>query len=210
MKYYRGVLLVLALVVLSGCSLKSTPESASTTSNDFTSQQGKTVTAKTAENLAKAKVQAGAWKPDAVFTGYNFKVPANLNPKSLTETFVFGSVADPDNWWTYSIDTDGKNIRAVVPKGDFLGKDLQPIQESYWKKSYVDALIMADDNGGSVYKAKYPEAETIITLAQIQPKNWLWYIVEYRSATNNKKIRVNAYDGKIYDDNGNLVSSQSK
>lgn len=211
MKYLRGVLICLALIIMAGCSLNSSStSSSSSTTNDFLSQKSTTVAAKTLENLNKAKTQAVIWKPDAIPVGYNFKVPANLNPKSLTETFVFGSAQDNDNWWTYSIDTDGKTIRAIIPKDDFLGKDLQPIQENYWLKSYVETLKMADENGGLDYKAKYPEAEVTLTLAQIQPKNWLWYIVEYRSATNSKKIRVSAYDGKIYDDQGNLVTSSSK
>lgn len=207
-KYTIVAVLALMVLVFSGCSLDPSATTAPTKTSTITTKDSTTAIAKTKEKLAQAKAQAVAWKANAILAGYNFKVPTDGDIANLTETFVFGSPDDPTNWWTYSVSSDGKVIRAVIPKEDFLGKDLQPIGEKYWVKSYVEAITAADNNGGLDYRAKYPGAEVSVTLAQILPKNWTWYIVEYRSAENSKKIRVNAYDGKIYDDNGNVVSSQ--
>ncbi|AKM82432.1 TPA: hypothetical protein DD449_05065 [Candidatus Berkelbacteria bacterium] len=195
------------LFFTAGCgTAKDNTVSTTTSGNDFTNQDTKTVTTNTQTNLAKAKVAANAWKSDAYFAGLNFRVPGDLNPLSLSMTYIFGSNEDKDNWFTYSIDAQNKFVRAAIPKADFLGTDLQPIQEQYWKKSYVDILRTADDNGGTAYKAQHPEAQTTVTLSQSAPKNWTWYVVEYRGATDAQKIRISANDGLIYNDSGILVS----
>lgn len=201
----KFVLLALFLVLGMGASCKSSNTAVTPTANDFTNQKSTAVTSQTKTDLDKARVAAAGWKSDATWVALNFKEPADMNPKNLTQTFVFGSATDIDNWFTYSIDTNGKFVRAVIPKSDFLGSALQPIGEQYWKISYIEALQTADTNGGNAYKAKYPETETTITLNQTEPKNWVWYIIEYRSAIGNQKIRISANDGKIYNDQGNLV-----
>lgn len=184
----------------------STTINTTTSGNDFTNQDSTTTTTQTKANLARAQIAASAWKNDAQFTALNFKVPGDLNPASLSETFVFGSVQDTDNWFTYSIDPTGKFVRAVIPKADFLGSSLQPISQQYWKKSYVDILRTADDNGGTAYIAQHPETQVTVTLEQSQPKNWVWYIVEYNSSAQAQKILINANDGLIYNDSGALVT----
>lgn len=203
MKYIRFLLVFLTVSLMAGCSFGGSKNTNTTTSlNNLTSQDSLQVTTKTKANLEKAKIAAHLWKPDATFVGYNFIVPPNLNPESLVETFVFGSAGDIENWWSYSIDFEGKPIRAVIPKSDYLGKDLSPIQDQFWKISYSEALKISDDNGGFSYMSEYPEAIEIVTLSQGAPNNWLWYVIEFKSSAGNKKIRISANDGKVYNDQG--------
>lgn len=207
-KTLKVILLVLLIGLASGCSLKKSSTSETSTApavSDFVNQDSKTVMAKTQENLSKAKNESTAWEKDAVFVGYNFKVPQDLDPKSLTETFVFGSSSEENFWWTYSIDSQGKSVRALVAKEDYLGKDLQPIQEQFWKKSYIDVLKTAESNGGLTFRSQNPEAEITLVLSQSAPNNWLWYVIEYRGATTSQKIRISANDGKVYNEQGTLI-----
>ncbi len=207
-KTLKVILLVLLIGFASGCSLKKSSTTETSTApavSDFVNQESIAVMAKTQENLAKAKTEATNWKKDAVFVGYNFKVPPDLDPKSLTETFVFGTSSEENYWWTYSIDSQGKVVRAMILKEDYLGKDLQPIQEQYWKKSYVEAIKTAESNGGLTFRSQNPEAEITLVLSQTAPNNWLWYVIEYRGVTSSQKIRISANDGKVYNEQGTLI-----
>jgi len=208
LKLMKIILVVSLLGLASGCSLKkssSTETSTAPAVSDFVNQDSKTVMAKTQENLSKAKTESTAWEKDASFVGYNFKVPQDLDPKSLTETFVFGTSTEENFWWTYSIDSQGKIVRAMVLKEDYLGKDLQPIQESFWKKSYVEIIKTAESNGGLTFRSQNPEAEITLILSQTAPNDWLWYVIEYRGATTSQKIRISANDGKVYNEQGTLI-----
>ena len=200
----------------SGCSLKksastaqNSPTTAAASANDFINQDNATVQAKTLADLAKAKAAASAWKSDAAFTAYNFKVPQDFSLANLEQTFVFGSQEEADYWWTYTLDSQNKVVRAIVYKDDYLGKNLQPINEQFWKISYPQALQIAETSGGLAFRSENPEAMVALTLEQTQPKDWLWYIIVYQASKNSKTIRISALDGKIYDDNGNLVTTSA-
>jgi len=210
LRFLKVLLFSLIIIIFgSGCILKKTDTTTTAPSTTgITDQDGKKVLEKAKDNLSKAKTAATAWKPDATFVAYNFKVPDDMNPKSLVETFAFGSAQEPDYWWAYSIAAEGNPVRIIVPKTDYLGQDLQPIQEQYWKISYVETLKTAEDNVGIEFRSQHPEADITLTLSQTLPKNWLWYTIEYRGAGNaTKLIRINANDGKIYDDQGTLQGS---
>lgn len=203
----RVIILALILVTLAGCSLtkQGATTNNSTATNDFTDQDSAAVIATTKANLAKAQTAATSAHADASWIALNFKVPADLNPQSLTQTFVFGASSDPNNWFTDSIDVSGKSIRAIIPKSDFLGTDLQTIDQQYWKVGYVDALQTAYSNGGNAFMAQHPEAQITLTLSQGAPNSWLWYTITFQGSSGAQKIRISAFDGKIYDDQGNLV-----
>lgn len=206
-KFGKIFLIVFLLITASGCSLKKSANSTAVTpANQLTDQDNQAVLTKSQANLAKAKLEATAWEEDATFVGYNFTVPTDSDPKSLIETFVFGSKNAENLWWTSSINSNGKATRALVYKDDFLGKDLQPISEQFWKTAYPNVLKTAEINGGITFKSANPGAIITITMSQIEPRNWLWYIVSYKGTSTEKNIRISANDGKIYDAQGNLVS----
>ena len=159
-------------------------------------------------NLAQAKEAAKGWKNNAQFTAIVLKITPETKTDNLTETFVFGSPDDSQNWWTYSITpTTDKVVRSLTPKEDYLGTNFQPIQETYLKISYIEALNSAETDQGVVFRANNPNYQIGLVLGQTAPKNWLWWQVEYQSADSFQKILVNASDGQIYDENGNPISS---
>ncbi len=205
MKSFKFLAVLVITTLMAGCSFSASGSdnfSSTPALNGLTGQDSKEVMTKTLANLAKTKILAASWQDDAVFTAYNFNVPANLSPNSVVETFIFGSAKDADNWWTCSVDSKGKTLRAIIPKDDYLGSNLSPISEQYLKISYSEALKTADDKGGIVFKSQYPDNSEVLTMTQSAPNNWLWYVIEFKSTDKNQKIRISANDGNIYDDNG--------
>jgi len=208
------IILVAALALFtSGCSLKqkATPTTTNTSAAipPFLSQTNDTVQTRTSNNLAIAKAKAAEWKNDAVLTAYNVKVPADLTSIDPEETFIFGSTQDTFNWWTISISADGSFIRALIPRQDYLGNELQPITQTAWQKTYLEALNTAEANGGLTFRAQNPEAQISLILEQAQPNNFLWWVVTYQGANNSLKVRISARDGGIYDDFGSPISGIS-
>jgi len=177
--------------------------------SQFFNQTSQAVNRAVAQKLATAKVKAKEWKSDAVFMAYSLKVPSDLTAQVATETFSFGSISEGNSWWTISFAPNGNLVRAIMPKTDFLGVNIKPIQENLWQKNYVDALETAEENGGLKFRSQNPDAEISLVLEQALPKNWLWWIVEYRGSNSNLKIRINAFDGRIYDEKGNVIQTNS-
>lgn len=143
------------------------------------------------KDLADKKVKD--WKADAVLYQVAVKLPPNLSVGQITEVLTYGSPTDAYNWWTMTIsEKTGKSIRAIIPKEDFLGTTLQPVPTKFWQINAIEALQLADVNGGAAFRLKHPDAQVTINLAVSQPKNFLWYSVEYETATAEPlKILVN-------------------
>lgn len=202
-------LLCLVTVFFTGCTTKKTNKTASQTPA-FLRQDSQAVTGQTTSNLNLAKTKAKAWKADAYLAAYNLKIPQSLASTEAAETFVFGSPSDQTNWWTISLDKKGGYIRASIPKEDYLGQNLQPIDEKAWVKNYIEALQIAEKSGGSDFRTKNPESEISMVLAQTTPNNWLWWKLDYQAATTNMTILVSARDGQAYNESGTLINSSSK
>lgn len=159
-------------------------------------------------NLAKSKAQD--WKSDAVLVNLTVKLPKNLAANQATETYVFGSATDSLNWFSFSIsEQSSKYIRAVIPKEDYLGTDIKPINFSYWKMNYVKAFQLAETNGGETFRADNQNSEVITTLANDEPRGWLWWKIEYKSADTGQNLirKINPNDGTVIDESGNPLST---
>ena len=156
--------------------------------------------------LAKNKVQE--WKTDAVLSAVNIKLPRDLTTNKAIETFVFGSAMDTANWWTFAIsESSGKFVRAIVPKEDYLSEVTKPINNQYWKINYLEALQIAEANGGKAFRENNKETQITLTLAHTQPKGWLWWLVEYKTPEGESlKVRINAFDKSVVDEKGNIVA----
>jgi len=170
----------------------------------FLDQDNQIISQRTDRNLAAAKIKAKAWKGNAFLVAYTLEAPIDRPSVTPSETFVFGSTDEPDNWWTISFSANDEFIRALIPKNDYLGQALQPIQESAWQKNYLEALNTAENVGGRQFRAENPEAQISILLTQSAPKDWLWWQIEYK-AKANLKIRVSALDGRVFDEQGQPV-----
>ncbi|EKD56598.1 MAG: hypothetical protein ACD_58C00138G0001 [uncultured bacterium] len=159
-------------------------------------------------NLAKSKAQD--WKSDAVLVNLTVKLPKNLATNQATETYVFGSAQDANNWFSFSIsESSSKYIRAVIPKEDYLGTDVKPVNSTYWKMNYLRAFQLAEANGGKTFRAANKNSEVVTTLGHGLPKGWLWWQMEYKSVDTGNKliIKVNPNDSTVIDENGNPLST---
>lgn len=203
---------ILILVILSfGCQTKESPTTntqAVSTNQDFFTQDSRSVSERTKANFEKAKTAALAWKNDAALFAYQIKIPYDFEPLSVIETFIFGSPAEAQYWYTYSINSEGKSIRSLVFKRDYIGENISPVQENFWNKSYIEAINIAEENGGEDFRTKNQNAQINMVLSQSQPKNWLWWVVIYQGSDSDLKVRISANDGKVYDENGNLITSK--
>lgn len=198
------ILLVFSSLLFLGC--KKNTESTAVPLTIISSDAAGTMTA-IRSNLDNAQVSAKIWQEDAQFVGLVLKISPEVTADNLTKTFVFGSPQDTTNWWTYSInEKESKIVRSQTPKEDFLGSDLQKINEDYLKTSYIDALKSAEAAGGENFRAKDANTQINIALVQTNPKGWLWWQIEYQSGSNLKlKVLINAADGKAYDENGEPI-----
>lgn len=199
-------------VVLIGISLTfigctKTTNAPAPTAVEILSIDSKLANDQLKEELSKAKESAKGWRENAQFIAILIKVTAEMKAEATTKTFVFGSGDDTNNWWTYSISGETGNIvRSLTPKEDFLGTNFAPIKEDYWQGSYIDALQIAENAGGTAFRANNLDSQINILLAQTDPKGWLWWQVEYIAGLERIKILVNPTDNKVYDENGELLT----
>lgn len=158
-------------------------------------------------NLELAKTKAKEWKNDAVLYAVNIKLPKDLGTNKAIETFVFGASSDALNWWTFAVsENSAKYVRAIVPKTDYLSTITKAIGMSYWKINYLEALKIADANGGKAFREKNADAQITLNLSQTEPKGWLWWIVDYESASGDTlKVIVNPTDQTVVDSQGNVI-----
>lgn len=225
MKYLEisfAFLIVLALS-LTGLSCSKTgtntqdtaspsPSASATATNvatsNLTNTDASTADSLMVQNYELARTKAASWKPDAVLVAVQVKLPLDLSVNKANETFIFGSASDTNNWWSFSVsEQSGKFVRAIIPKEDYLGTDIKPIQTKYWKMNYAKAFQLADAAGGSAFRNNNPDTQVTQTLRQMQPNGWLWWEVEYKSPTNKLILKVNPNDANIVDESGNPVSA---
>lgn len=207
----RPIVVVLVLVItllFSGCSLKKqdsvTIAADTEIVNAFNQGDPDQLNNSLKTNLKTALNYAKAWQKDAYFVGISLKLPANFQPSELENTFVFGSNQDIKNWWTYTTQSDGF-LRALIPKEDFLGNTLKEIDQSFWKKSYLDAVKIAEANGGVKFRSENSTPQILVLLRRGEPNDWLWWEIIYKSQNKESKYLISAENGNLYDDKGQPV-----
>lgn len=209
-----GLLLLLLLFTLTGlsCNLfkKKTTETTTTatTTPALLAAETSSIDSIFKANLEQAKTKAKDWKTDALLSAVNIKLPKSLETNKAIETFIFGSASDTANWWTFAIsENSGKFVRAIVPKEDYLSEVTKPIDTNYWKINYLEALQIAEANGGKTFREANQDVQITLTFGQTQPKGWLWWLAEYKTETGESlKVRINASDKSVVDESGNAVT----
>jgi len=167
-----------------------------------------TIDTVTKQNYNLAQVKAQEWQPDAVLVSFSIKFPQNLAVGQSDETFIFGSANDTKNWWSFSISEEtSRYIRAIIPKEDYLGVDIKPIDKKFWQLNYAQAFQLAELNGGQQFRQTNPNTSITATLHNTQPREWLWWVIEYKSGVNKYVIKVNPFDSQVVDESGNPLSA---
>lgn len=221
-----AVLLPTVLLVLTGCGLKQkpaetptdqtttdpttpTPDVSAPATDDLSTAAPADAQAGLDQNLTKAKAAAIAWQADATLHYASVDLPASLAPQSGNEVYVFGSAQDGTNWWTYSLSqSTGKFVRALIPKEDYLGTNLIPVNEKYWKMNYIEALQLADQNGGATFRSTNQGTRVTTFLSHREPKGWLWWTVEYKAPSGQLlTLLVNPNLGEVVDETGAAIST---
>lgn len=215
--------LVLALT-LTGCGLKKTDDSATSSTTDETTDATTDTVTSSADDLTTlspagfdteltshfnlATNAATAWQPDAVLTYVSVEVPASLAANQGSEVYVFGSASDTVNWWTYSLSqSTGKFVRAIIPKEDYLGPEIVPVNTAYWKMNYVEALQLAETNGGAGFRLTNPDSSVTLFLSQRAPRGWLWWTAEYSAPSGEQfTLLINPNLGEVVDEQGTEVA----
>ncbi|MBI4032792.1 hypothetical protein HY374_03750 [Candidatus Berkelbacteria bacterium] len=216
---------VLALT-LTGCGLKQSEDSAETdtttegtgtttdpststsTGTDLTTIAPASVETTLTTHLALATNAAKVWKANAELVYVSVEIPASLAQDSGNEVYVFGSPDDATNWWTYSLSqSTDKFVRAIIPKEDYLGADITPINTQYWKMNYVEAFQLAEANGGAAFRTTNPGSAATLYLSQRAPRGWLWWTAEYVAPSGEQfTLLINPNLGEVVDESGNEVA----
>ena len=159
-------------------------------------------------NLNLATNAAHAWHPDAVLVYASVEIPASLIPNAGNEVYVYGAASDLSNWWTYSVSEDtGKFVRAIIPREDYLGSLLDPVNTSYWKMNFVEAFQAAEKNGGGDFRTQNAGTRVTTFLSQRAPRGWLWWTVEYTAPSGEQfTLLVNPNQGEVVNENGDQLA----
>ncbi|MCA9388262.1 hypothetical protein KC644_00695 [Candidatus Berkelbacteria bacterium] len=158
-----------------------------------------------------AQFEALDWRADALLAYVSVELD-NLTPNAGKEVYVYGSAGDLDYWWTYNLDQQNPNstVRALIRREDFLGEELTPINLDFWKMNYVEALQIAEQNGGADFRSANPNTAVKLFLSHRQPRNWLWWTIEYQTITGQTfTLLVNPFRGEVVDEAGNEVSDST-
>jgi len=74
---------------------------------------------------------------------------------------------------------------------------LKPVNRSYWKINYISALQTAEKNGGLDFRSANDISEVKLTLKNADPKNWLYWFVNYTAKNNTKQLQIDASTGAV-------------
>jgi len=162
-------------------------------------------------NYEQAGIAAIAWNKDARLVMVSVKIPNDLSLDNSTDTYTYGSVNQPNYWWTYSLsESTGKTVRALVNKEDYLGTNVEPIPKSFWRTNYIEAFQIAENYGGKEFRQNNQNVSISLTLSVTEPKKWLWWLVEYKTPLGETlSVRINPNDQTIVDEAGEVVTTGS-
>lgn len=164
---------------------------------NLTNIDSSTVNENITSQVAAADGKAAEVDKKLQLIAVEIKLPGTLDNGSGDSSYVYSSTSDKTNNWVITISNiSGKFVRARVPKEDYIG-DLSTINRNYWKLNYVAALQVAEKNGGLDFRNANDITEVRLTLKNADPKNWLYWFVDYVSKNNLKEVQIDASTGAV-------------
>ena len=164
---------------------------------DLTNADPKDFATELTNELTLANQKAIAYNTKEALSAIEIKIPGKLIPRSGNSTYIFDQPQDTGNHFTINISQATSSfIRAVIPKDDYFGS-LTTINLKSWKLSYIDALKVAEKNGGQDWRKNNTLSELQLTLKNAQPKGWLYWFVKYASESSGFEVQVDAYSGRF-------------
>lgn len=155
------------------------------------------------EELKQATAKIKALKSDVILQLVSMKFVNSLSDSSglVTNYYIFVSPTDTRYYYMVNVPHNGEGIkRFLMPQEDMeLPFSLIPVSYQFWKLSYVDALKLAEENGGAAFRAKHPKFEASVILGKPTGQYLNWFIT-YRATDGSAdvlQVSIDAYDGKI-------------
>lgn len=158
-----------------------------------------------ATDAIKSLVLCGEQKNDLVLTIVSSKFINTLSDSGLdTNWFIYTSPSDVSNFYLVNMPRPrgtGAYKRIIMPKTDFdFDFDVLAIPLEQWKKSYVDALVKAEELGGGKFRSEHKTLEVSTILAYPAAGNQqLSWSVTYKATDGTAallKVQVNAMSGE--------------
>ena len=148
------------------------------------------------------------WDAGAVLFGTKVFFENGLDPSKAHDTYYFKSAKSPLSryYWTITIDqkpsADGTNkyTRVVVPVEDAFEKPVAQIPFDFWKINYLNAVAIANENGGSTFTSSH-KAYNITALLSKPIGQHLFWKVTYEATdkpTDTKTVQVDATAGNTF------------
>jgi len=127
----------------------------------------------------------------------DIQLPKSLAQGSGTTNYIYTSSADRIYNWVISISNASEAfVRSKVYKNDYLG-DLTAINRDFWKINYVQALQIAEKNGGLDFRNYYDVSSVCLVLKKGDPKGWLYWYVTYTATGQVNSIQIDANSAAI-------------
>lgn len=142
-------------------------------------------------------------KDDTVLQLVSMKFINSLSDQAglATNYYIFSSPSDPRYYYLVNVPHNGERMkRFLMPREDLdLPFDLIPVQKTEWKLTYVDALRLAEAQGGSAFISAHPKFEVSAILARPAGQTLSWFIA-YRATEGSGdifQISVDASTGEV-------------
>ncbi|MCX6810773.1 MAG: hypothetical protein NTY30_03540 [Candidatus Berkelbacteria bacterium] len=193
-------------------SNKSSQQSTATTTSQQTTSST-TVTTPTISNLTNidpknltdtinaqlslADTQAAAVDKKLQLSAIEVDLPGTLDQGSGSTYYIYSTTSDTVNNWVIAIsNSDNKYVRSKTVKADYMG-NVTTINRSFLKTSYVVAIQIAEKNGGKDYRQGNTLTAAKLTLKNSGANNWLYWTVEYDTASSQKQFQIDASTSAI-------------
>ncbi len=214
MSFFKRILLPMILLLVLACAFlliallkynKTGVESSNQTENKKTISNLTNISPADYDSVVKSEYALASSKAKEsnqgnTLSAIDIEVGKDLVPSSVISRYVFTSPADTANNWTMTFTQVNTNfVRASIPKEDYLGNTSE-INTKLWKFNFVTALQIAEKNGGLTWRESNNLRTIRLTLRHVEPKNWLLWIVQYKSDNANLLIKIDANSGRIVTD----------
>lgn len=142
---------------------------------------------------------ASKWKKSVSLCAASIKITADLNPNNLTYSYIYCTPQEKNFYFNINFNTQGQFLRALVWQTDYLKPNLLQINRKFLKLSLVEALGLAEQNGGAAFRASHPRGLITLNLYRSEPNNYLYWFVQYEDPLSPDQLikKIDAFSGKL-------------
>ncbi|MCX6808357.1 MAG: hypothetical protein NTW50_01660 [Candidatus Berkelbacteria bacterium] len=124
-----------------------------TTVTDLTNATAADFTQTISDEYALANQKASAANSQNQLCGIEVVIGSGLTQDSVSTRYIYTTGPSDTNNWIFNVkQTSQSFIRSLIPKEDYLG-EMATFSPANWKKSYVEALQIAEQSGGATWRS---------------------------------------------------------